>query len=309
MHVFNPLKNSLDLGPLSFQFYAIAIMTGILTALWLAYREVKKLRENPDDLSDGFTWGLVYGILGARMYYVLYEWQSYASDPIRAFYIWEGGLAIHGTILAVSVFLYFYTKKRNLNIFHYIEVLVPGFILAQAIGRWGNFFNQEAHGGMIDGATLDIKRSFLESTLHLPKFIVDQMYLWGPDGLSYYHPTFFYEFAWNMTGFIVMFFILRRIRKYWIGDALSFYLVWYSFGRFFIEGMRTDSLYVWNTDIRMAQLISVVLIIVGLAWFAFRRYKKIYAVSYKEYVYETIQETVQETPKDIKEVGDSNEQV
>ena len=192
MHVYNPLRNSLDLGPLSFQFYALAIMTGILVALWLAYREVKKLRLNPDDLSDGFVWGLLLGLGGARCYYVIYEWNVYKADPIRAFYIWEGGLAIHGVIIAVAIFLYFYTKKRGLNIFKYIEVLTPGFILAQAFGRWGNFFNQEAHGGMIDGATLDIKRSFLESTLHLPQLIVDQLYLWGPDGLSYSHPTFFY---------------------------------------------------------------------------------------------------------------------
>ncbi|QVK21121.1 prolipoprotein diacylglyceryl transferase [Mycoplasmatota bacterium] len=282
MHVFDPLRDSIGIGRLSIQFYALAILIGILTALWLAYREVTKLRLNPDDLSDGFIYGLIYGILGARLYYVIFEWSEYKDNVITALYIWNGGLAIHGTILAVGIFLYFYVKKRNLNIFKYIELLVPGFLLAQGFGRWGNFFNQEAHGGLVPGASLDARRAFLEQTLHLPKFIVNQMYLYGPEGLDYYHPTFLYESLWNVLGFVIMFFVLRKIRKYWIGDALSFYLVWYSLGRFFIEDMRTDSL--MSGPIQVARMISLVLAGIGIAWFVYRRKKEIYPVSYLEFV-------------------------
>lgn len=283
-HIFQPLPDHISLGPLTIQFYALAILTGILVALWLGYREIKKLRLNPEDLTDGFTYGLVLGILGARFYYVIYEWDNYKNNIISALYIWNGGMAIHGTIIAVAIFLYFYTKKRGLNLFHYIEVLVPGFLLAQGFGRWGNFMNQEAHGGPVPGLTLDAQREFLDKTLMLPKFIVDQMYLYGPEGLQYYHPTFLYESLWNVAGFLVMFFVLRKIKQYWVGEALSFYLVWYSLGRFFIEGMRTDSLYVWGTDIRIAQAISIVLALAGIAWFVFRRVNEIYPQSYKEYV-------------------------
>jgi len=282
MHVFDPLSNSIDLGFISVQFYALAILTGILVALWLGYREVKKLRMKPEDLSDGFTYGLILGILGARFYYVIYEWQNYKDDILKAFYIWQGGLAIHGTIIAVAIFLYFFAKKRGLNIFKYIEVLVPGFLLAQGIGRWGNFFNQEAHGGIVPGATLDLRREFLDKTLMLPKFIVNQMYLVGPEGLDYYHPTFLYESLWNIVGFIIMFAVLRNIKKYWIGESLSFYLIWYSLGRFFIEDMRTDSLMLGS--IQIARLISIVLAVIGIGWLIFRRVKQIYPVSYKDFV-------------------------
>ncbi len=283
-HVFQPLPKGIDFGIVTIQYYALAILTGILVALWMAYREVKKLKMNPDDLSDGFSIGLIIGILGARFYYVIYEWSHYKHDIISALYIWKGGMAIHGAILAVAVFLYLYTKKKKLNIYKFIEVLVPGFLLAQAFGRWGNFMNQEAHGGLVPGINVDAQRSFLSELLKLPDFIVDQMYLYGPDGLQYYHPTFLYESIWNLTGFIIMFFVLRKIRRYWVGESLSFYLVWYSVGRFFIEGMRTDSLYVWGTDIRVAQLISVVLALTGVAWFIYRRNKKIYPNQYMDII-------------------------
>ena len=281
-HMWDPLKNSLDLGPLSIQFYALAILTGILVALGFGYWEIKKLRMDPDDLSDGFSYGLILGILGARFYYVIYEWSSYKNDIISVFYIWKGGMAIHGTIIAVAIFLYFYTKKKKVSIFKFIEVLVPGFLLAQAFGRWGNFMNQEAHGGIVPGLTLDLRREFLSNTLKLPEFIVNQMYLYGPQGLDYYHPTFLYESMWNVLGFLIMFFLLRRIKNYWVGEALSFYLIWYSIGRFFIENMRTDSLMIG--DIQIARLTSIVLVLVGIAWFVFRRVKKIYPIRYREYI-------------------------
>jgi len=284
-HIFQPLPKGIDLGIVTIQYYALAILTGILVALWLAYREVRKLRMNPDDLSDGFSVGLILGILGARFYYVIYEWGHYKNNIISALYIWKGGMAIHGSIIAVAIFLFLYTKKRKLNIYKFIEVLVPGFILAQAFGRWGNFMNQEAHGGPVPGINMDAQRDFLSELLKLPEFVVNQMYLYGPDGLQYYHPTFLYESIWNLTGFIIMFFILRNLKKYWVGESLSFYLVWYSVGRFIIEGMRTDSLYVWGTDIRIAQLISIVLALVGIIWFIYRRVKRIYPVRYKESIH------------------------
>lgn len=286
-HVYNPLQSSLDLGFIEIQFYALSILTGILVALYLGFREVKKLGLDADQLFDAFTYGLIFGILGARAYYVIYEWDHYKNNVITALYIWNGGMAIHGTIIAVGIFVVYYTRKHKINVFQYLEVLIPGFMLAQAFGRWGNFFNQEAHGPVVPGLTLDLRREFLSNTLHLPDFIVNQMYLFGPSGLDYYHPTFFYEMTWNVVGFAIMFFVLRNIKKYWVGEVASFYMVWYSIGRFFIEGMRTDSLMLGS--IRVAQLISIVLIIAGVTWFFVRRKMEIYPVSYKELVEENKQ--------------------
>ncbi len=281
-HVFKPLIDKIDLGFFNIQLYAICILVGVLVGTWLGYQEIKKFNLKQEDLSDGLVYGFIFGILGARLYYVIYEWDNYKDNIISALYIWEGGLAIHGGIIATAIFIYYFTKKRQMDIFKVLEVVVPGFLLAQAFGRWGNFFNQEAHGGVVPGATLDLKRDFLSNTLHLPQFIVDQMYLYGPNGLNYYHPTFFYEMTWNLLGFLIMYFVLRKIKKYWVGECLSFYLVWYSVGRFFIEGMRTDSLMLGS--FRVAQLISIVLAIVGIIWFAYRRYKRIFPVSYIEEV-------------------------
>jgi phosphatidylglycerol:prolipoprotein diacylglycerol transferase len=282
MHNYNPLPNSLEIGPVSLSLYALAIVTGILVALFLGYQQVRKLGLNENDLSDGFFYGLILGVLGTRVYYVIFEWPRYASDPITALYIWRGGLAIHGAIIVVAVFLFYFTRKRNLNVFQYLEVLVPGFLLAQAFGRWGNFFNQEAHGVLVPGLSLDARRAFLSETLFLPDVITNNMYLIGPLGLDYYHPTFLYESLWNLVGFLIMFFVLRKLKGYFTGDVLSFYLIWYSVGRFFIEGLRTDSLFVG--DIRVAQLVSVLMVGAGIALFVLRRQRQIYPVSYQSLV-------------------------
>ena len=170
--------------------------------------------------------------------------------------------------------------------------MVPGFLIAQALGRWGNFFNQEAHGGMIGGTDssgtplldLDAQRLFLEDKLHLPDYITDNMLISerpaagfmvpdlspGADAgdlirAAYYHPTFLYESVWNIFGFIIVL-LLRRTKWVKNGEFLAFYLIWYSIGRFFIEGMRTDSLYVLNTGIRTAQLISILMILGGIVY-------------------------------------------
>jgi phosphatidylglycerol---prolipoprotein diacylglyceryl transferase len=137
MHNYNPLPNSLDLGPLSLSFYALAIVTGILVALYFGYQQVPKLGLNENDLSDGFFWGLILGVIGTRVYYVIFTWSRYASNPIRALYIWEGGLAIHGAIIFVAVFLVYFTRKRKLNIFQYLEVLVPGILTRASVWSLG----------------------------------------------------------------------------------------------------------------------------------------------------------------------------
>lgn len=288
-HVYDPLsKIFLDLGIITWQKYSFMIMLGIVVAVLLGLREGKKLGINSDKIIDGVLIIVPLSIIGARLWYVVFEWKNQFLEVfqdsgliagiINVFNISGGGLAIHGGFFVAFISAYIYTKWKKISIFATFDLMAPGFLIAQAAGRWGNFFNQEAHGGVIGGVNslgkplldLDAQRAFLSETLHLPNFITNQMYLYGPvtpgasQTLNYFHPTFFYESVWNVAGFIIML-ILRRTKLIRQGDLLVIYLIWYSAGRFFIEGMRTDSLFIGNTGLRTAQITSLLMIAGGIA--------------------------------------------
>ena len=282
MHAYNPLPNSINIGPLSIAFYAIAILTGVIVALRLGAKEGAKIGIDPQIIYDGIIWILPLAILGSRLYYVIFKWDVYRNNIGRIFNFMEGGLAIHGAFLTALVAVIVYARLKKFDLLRALDLMAPGFLVAQAFGRWGNFFNQEAHGFVIGNLTnnmpnltLDEQRAFLEGTLRLPRFIVNNMFIQGPSGLNYYHPTFLYESLWNLTGFAAILF-LRRTKWIRSGDLIGIYLIWYSIGRFFIEGMRTDSLYFGQTTIRTAQVISILsivggFVIIGLNWFIFKR--------------------------------------
>ena len=299
-HVFDPISNIfIDLGFITWYRYSLMILIGIVIAVLLGLREGKKLGIKGNDIIDGILIIVPLSIIGTRLWYVIFEfgnryWPTFQSQGffqglLKVINIGDGGLAIHGGFITAFICAYYFTKKRGINFFSAFDIMVPGFLIAQASGRWGNFFNQEAHGGVIGGVdsvtgkallTLDEQRAFLDNTLHLPKFISDNMLIkaeniaegtlvpdmtaidpvMNPIRAVYYHPTFLYESVWNIIGFIIILF-LRRTKWMKNGEALAFYLIWYGIGRFFIEGMRTDSLYVLNTGIRTAQLISIIMVI------------------------------------------------
>lgn len=265
-HVFNPIPNIfLDLGFITWYKYSVMIMSGIAIAFTLAIIEGKKLGIKRDLIIDGVLLIVPLSIVGTRLWYVIFEWENYAWDIMKIINITDGGLAIHGGFVTAFVSAYFFTRHKNISILGTFDLMAPGFLIAQAAGRWGNFFNQEAHGGVIGGSssTWDAQRAFLTDKLHLPDFITNNMFLYGNEGLNYYHPTFLYESVWNVAGFILML-VLRRTKKIRQGDLLVFYLIWYSAGRYFIEAMRTDSLFIANTGIRTAQLTSIIMIVGGI---------------------------------------------
>jgi phosphatidylglycerol:prolipoprotein diacylglycerol transferase len=279
MHIYDPLPNVFfDFGPIVWYMYSVMIMLGIVVAVTLGIREGKKLGIKSQTIIDGLLIILPISILGTRLWYVIFEWERYRFDIIKIISIQDGGLAIHGGIFTAFIATYFYTKYKKIDVLKIFDIMAPGFIVAQAFGRWGNFFNQEAHGGVIGGLlnnepilTLDKQREYLTTTLKLPKFIVDNMYLYGPDGLNYYHPTFLYESLWNIIGFIVIV-ILRRTKFIRSGELVAIYAIWYSIGRFVIEGMRTDSLYIGSTGLRTAQIVSIALVVLGLAYLIITRF-------------------------------------
>ncbi len=247
---------ALDLGFIQIYYYTIFVFLGMLLGCLVIYKEIKKEGMDSDVFVNIVFYSLLFGLLGARIYYVLFNLSYYLNNPIEIFEIWNGGLAIHGGLLFGLLVLLFYTKKYHIHTLKFFDIVVVGLILGQAIGRWGNFFNQEAYGGITS----------LKALSHLPKFIVDRMYIDG----YYRQPTFFYESCWDFLGFFVLLFIKRK--KYLkVGELTGSYLVWYAFGRFFIEGMRSDSLMLG--PIKIAQVVCIVMIIIGIYFLFFKRRK------------------------------------
>ena len=267
----------LQLGLITIYWYAVFIMSGVALGLFLAIREGKKMGINSEFFYDLVTYGLPISIIGARIYYVAFSWDYYSSHPEDIIKIWQGGIAIHGAIIAAFIFGYFFCKKRKVSFWLVADIASVSFIIAQAIGRWGNFMNQEAHGGVVPGATLDAQREFLQS-LFIPDFIVNNMYI----NEAYYHPTFLYESLWNMVGFLFIVFVLRKLPKLLVGEIAAFYAVWYSIGRYMVEGMRTDSLML-TESIRMAQFISITTIVLVLILVIYRRLAKKNLITYQSF--------------------------
>ena len=238
----------IDLGFIKIYWYSVMILLGVFIGGSILIKESKRFKIPEEYMINLIILTLIVSIIGARIYYVIFEWSYYKNNLIDIFKTWEGGLAIHGGIIAGLIFIIFYTRKYKVNTLRMLDMIVVGLIIGQAIGRWGNFFNGEAHGTI---TTLD----FLTS-LHLPQFIIDGMKIHG----IYYHPTFLYESLWCLLGFIIMIIFRRRYYRK-IGQTTGFYMIWYGIGRFFIEGIRTDSLMLGS--LRIAQIVSILLIITG----------------------------------------------
>ncbi|WP_243388240.1 prolipoprotein diacylglyceryl transferase [Bacillus kexueae] len=245
-----------DLGPIQVYWYGLIIGFGALLGLWLATKESERRGLHKDTFVDLVLIALPLAIVGARTYYVIFQWDYYSQNLADIPKIWQGGLAIHGGLIAAVITGYVFAKIKGLSFWKLADIAAPSIILGQAIGRWGNFMNQEAHGG-------PVTREFLEG-LFLPEFIVNQMYING----QYYHPTFLYESLWNFAGFALLLFLRRvNLRQ---GELFLSYVIWYSVGRFFIEGLRTDSLML-TEYLRVAQVISIVLVVAAVAVIFIRR--------------------------------------
>ncbi|MBQ9318601.1 MAG: prolipoprotein diacylglyceryl transferase [Bacilli bacterium] len=254
----NPIAFSL--GPFEIRWYALFILSGFLIGMLLIKKEAKRLSIEIAKIMDLCFYLIIVSIIGARIYYVIFEFDSYKNNLLDIFAIWQGGLAIHGGIIAGIIFTYFYCKKKNLCLLQITDLIAPSLILGQAIGRWGNFFNGEAFGPKTT-------YMFLKN-LHLPKFIIDGMYLYSPvDNIyAYRHPTFLYESLWCLIGFILLI-LLRRNKKIKIGQITGIYFIIYGIERFFVESLRQDSLMMFN--LKVAQLISIVMIMTGIFLFIY----------------------------------------
>ena len=253
----------LDVGPFSFYYYGIIIALGIILAVIYGLRRAQQFGLKQDDLLDGVLWITPFAIICARAYYVIFEWENqYASNPISALYIWEGGLAIYGGVLGAILGILIFSKVKKISAGAILDLVSLGFLIGQCIGRWGNFFNREAFGSETD------------------IFIRMGLYNTYTGQTEYHHPTFLYESLWNLAGFVLLHFLSKK-RRY-DGQIALGYVAWYGLGRTFIEGLRTDSLYIPGTLIRVSQLLAAVscfLAVLVLVLMTFKKHdpKKLFA--------------------------------
>lgn len=244
-----------SIGSLAIRWYGILIAAGLLLALYYAFRSCKAFNVRDDDLTDIVIISLIAGIVGARLYYVIfYDAQGganpYFQNPLSILQIWNGGLGIYGGIIGAFLAAFLVCRKKKISVGAVFDLAAPGFLIGQAIGRWGNFFNREAYGAATNA-------------------------FWRMTGVDPYNmstgytPTFFFESVWCIIGFVILFNYAKRRR--FNGEVFLMYLMWYGFGRFFIEGLRTDSLMLGN--IKISQLVAVVTFLVALCLIVYRRLK------------------------------------
>lgn len=239
--ILNP-DRSLSIGRFSIHIYGILIALGLMLAVVYAWRRCKQFGINEDDLTDGVLWIVPFAVICARLYYCIFQWNSYKDNPISILYIWQGGLAIYGGVIGAAIGVVIHCKFKKIKIPALLDLVALGFLIGQCIGRWGNFFNREAFGAETD--------FFLRMGLFNTK----------TQQWEYHHPTFLYESVWNLVGFLVLHFLSKK-RRY-DGQIALGYAAWYGLGRTIIEALRTDSLY-WG-DFRVSQLLAAISCFAGV---------------------------------------------
>ena len=281
--IFPKLGITVDPNPVAFTvfgkeiyWYGIIIAMGFLLAvLYMMYR-AKDFGLTQDDVLDMVLWAVPIGVICARAYYCIFYWEQYADDPISVFYIWKGGLAIYGGIIGGAVTLLVVSRIKKIRTSVMLDVAGTGVVIGQFCGRWGNFMNREAFGGYTDGPfAMRLLESHLPQQTRLTEAGVKLLQMAQEGGYAGYiqvHPTFLYESVWNLIGFIGLHFYAKR-RKF-DGEMFLLYMAWYGLGRVWIEGLRTDSLYLFSTGIRVSQLLAFVFFAVGVGMIAYIRIRR-----------------------------------
>ena len=243
-------------------FYGVFIVIGMIAGFFLALRLAKVTGQNPDTYWDFALIVIFVSVLGARIYYVIFEWDSFKDDLLSIFNIRNGGLAIYGGVIAAFITLFIFCRIRKLNAFLVGDTCVPGLILGQAIGRWGNFMNREVFGGYSDGLfSMQLPIAAVRDRTDITAEIAAHI----PEGANYInvHPTFLYESVWNL--FILALLLVYRRHKKFDGELCLLYLGGYGLGRFFIEGIRTDTLFIPGTTLPVSQVLAMVMLVFSVA--------------------------------------------
>lgn len=265
------LRNSISIGGFEIAFYGIIIGIGMLAGLYMAQKDARRRGQDPELYLDFALYAIIFSIIGARLYYVIFDWELYKDNPIEIFNLRGGGLAIYGGIIGAVLTLIVFTKVRKVSFFSMADTGCIGLITGQIIGRWGNFFNCEAFGGYTDSLlAMRLKMSLVNPSM-ISQELLDHRIV--ENGVEYIqvHPTFLYESVWNLG--VLAFLLWYRKRKKFDGEILWMYLLGYGLGRAWIEGLRTDQLLFFGTGIPVSQALSIVLVAAASAVIIWKRSK------------------------------------
>ena len=239
-----------NIGNFELRWYSVLIAIAVIIGYVLIVSESRRFKIKKEFMFNMMFWTLIFAIIGARLYYVVFNLEYYRTNILEIFQIWKGGLAIHGALLFGAITIIIYCKKYKVRVGKILDIIVPALLLGQAIGRWGNFFNSEAYGSIVSYQQLVNMKI-------IPQFIIDNMFING----SYHLPMFYFESLWCLLGFFLSLF-LRRRKYIKDGQLVAFYMMWYGVARFVIETFRTDAL-LFN-GIRVARVVSVLMFVIGL---------------------------------------------
>ena len=266
------MVKSFSIGGFSIAFYGLIIGIGMVCGILVAQSDAKRRGQDPELYIDFALYGIVFAIIGARIYYVIFQWGYYKDHISEIINLRKGGLAIYGGVIAGLLTLYVFARKNKMSFFSMGDSAILGLITGQIIGRWGNFFNCEAFGGYTDSfLAMRIKRSIVSESM-ISQELIDNLII--ENGIEYIqvHPTFLYESRWNLG--VLLFMLWYRKRKRFGGEMIAVYFAGYGLGRAWIEGLRTDSLMIPGTGLAVSQVLSIVMVVVSVSILLFPRKKK-----------------------------------
>lgn len=252
---------SVNIFGIEIAYYGIIIAIGMIIALFMTVAYAKKTGQNEETYYDIGMYSIIFGIIGARLYYVIFEWDNYKGNLKEIINLRNGGLAIYGGVIAGIIVCFVYSRIKKLSFALILDTIAPGLLVGQILGRWGNFFNREAFGGYTDSLfAMQIKLDEVGGVIS--ESVAENIKV--VDGVEYIqvHPTFLYESLWNLMLLLII--LIYRKKKRFNGDVSAIYMIGYGIGRFFIEGLRTDQLQIGNTGMAVSQLVSVGMVVVGM---------------------------------------------
>lgn len=265
------LRNSITIFGFRIAFYGIIIGIGMLAGMAVAFSDAKRRGQDPDMYLDFALYAIIFSIIGARLYYVIFEWDMYKDNLLQILNLRAGGLAIYGGVIGAVLTLLVFTRIKKVSFFSMADSGVLGLITGQIIGRWGNFFNCEAFGGYTDNLlAMRLKMSLVNPSM-ISQELLDRQIVENGTAYIQVHPTFLYESLWNLG--VLLFMLWYRKRKRFDGEMLWLYFLGYGLGRVWIEGLRTDQLKLPGTPLAVSQLLSAVLVVTAAGVIAYHRRK------------------------------------
>ena len=282
LHIsLNNLPKSFSLFGVDIAFYGVIIAFGMLAGIALVCYDAKSSGQDYNLYIDFAMYAIIFSVIGARLYYVAFSWDYYSAHPSEIINIREGGLAIYGGVIAGVITCIVYTKIKKISFFKVADSVVLGLILGQIIGRWGNFFNREAFGSYTNSLfAMQIPTNFFIEHGRIDEIVSNGLYdkatyvVSGNEAATFIqvHPTFLYESMWNLVLLLLIIFFFTK-RKKFDGELIAIYCIGYGIGRFLIEGLRTDSLMIGSTGIRVSQILALILAVFGTAFIIYKRKK------------------------------------